>query len=164
MDSEFNTQTPQYPSSPEIIEKRENIFTGTIGAALGALIGAAMIILLGQLNFIASLSGFVLAVCTLKGYEILGGKRSTVGIIICIILMAVTPYFAERVSITIAFLRELEIPFSEYSEYFGEFFRELPGWIEEAGESATYYRDLAMLYLFTALGAFGTLRNAFKKN
>ena len=159
MDSELNTTVEEYSGSPDIIEKRENIFTGTIGAFLGACIGAALIILLGQLNFIASISGFVLAICTLKGYELLGNKRSTVGLIICIILMAITPYFAERASLTIAFMRVGGFPFSE----FGTCFKGMPGWIEQAGESAVYYKDLAMLYLFTALGAFSTLRNAFKK-
>ena len=160
MDTEFNATSENYPNSPEIIEKPENIFTGAIGAALGALIGAACIILLGQLNFIASLSGFVLAFCSLKGYELLGGKRSTIGIIICIVLMAITPYFAERASLTIAIIREAGVSFSEY---FAEIYKDLPELIELSGESSAYYTDLALLYVFTAMGAFGTLRDAFKK-
>ena len=82
----------------EIPEKQENMFTGIIGALLGAAIGGASIVLLGQLGYVASISGLILAVCTLKGYELLGKSRGTVGTILCVLLMLITPYIAYRIS------------------------------------------------------------------
>ena len=53
--SEFETPV-EYPTSPEIEEKQENMFTGIIGAVLGAVIGGASIVLLGQLGYVASIT------------------------------------------------------------------------------------------------------------
>ena len=50
----------------------ENVPMGMIGALLGAVLGGASIILFSQLGYIASISGVILAFCTLKGYELLG--------------------------------------------------------------------------------------------
>ena len=51
--------------------KPENVLAGVVGALLGCLLGVGCIVLLGQLGYVAALSGIVLAVCTLKGYELL---------------------------------------------------------------------------------------------
>lgn len=138
-------------------EKKENMVTGIVGAFIGAMIGAAVIILLGQLGYVASISGFVLAVCTLKGYELLGRKLSGKGIIICLILIVVTPYFADRISWAIDVAQYFEVPF-------GRAFAAMPDLISEGYiEKSAYFTGLAMIYLFAALGAFGTLRDLFKK-
>ena len=57
--------------------KPENVLAGVVGALLGCLLGVGCIVLLGQLGYVAALSGIVLAVCTLanrifSGY--LGGQ------------------------------------------------------------------------------------------
>ena len=44
--------------------------------------------LVNQFGYIASISGVVMGVCALKGYQILGKKMSLKGIIICVILIA----------------------------------------------------------------------------
>ena len=50
-------------------KKRENVPAGIVGAFLGSLIGVACAVLIGQLGYVASISGLVMAVCALKGYE-----------------------------------------------------------------------------------------------
>ena len=67
------------------IDIKENALLGTLGALLGAALGSASIILLSQINIVSALSGLLIAFCALKGYEILGGKLSTLGIIISIV-------------------------------------------------------------------------------
>ena len=47
----------------------DNIITGAVGAFLGSLIGVACIVIVGQLGYVASVSGLVMGVCALKGYE-----------------------------------------------------------------------------------------------
>lgn len=140
--------------------KKENLVTGAVGALFGAALGAASIILLSQLGYVAALSGLILSVCTLKGYELLGGKLSKKGILICLVIMALTPYFADRIDWAIVVMNA----WSDYGVTFGEAFVSIPALIEEeAIEASTYYGNLAMIYLFVILGAFSTLRGLFKK-
>lgn len=157
-------QTPEQQTpaqeTPVVPEKPENMLTGIVGALLGAAIGAGAIILLGQLGYIASISGFVLAVCTLKGYELLGGKLSTKGMIISLILMLVTPYIADRLDWAIVIAKE----FSGEGITFGQAFAAVPALIEEGAiTKSDYMTNLLMLYGFTLLGAFSTFKGMFKK-
>lgn len=138
--------------------KCENRITGTVGAFMGALIGGALIILLSQIGYVASISGLVLAVCTLKGYELLGRKLSKPGIIICLALILITPYLADRLDWAIM-LKE-----SWGDVTLGEAFAVVPKLVAADAEiRAEYIKCLAMLYLFAFMGAYGTLRDLFKK-
>ena len=141
-------------------EKRENFVTGLVGAILGAVIGGASIILMSQLGFVASISGLILAVCTLKGYELLGGKLSTKGILVSIILVLATPYLADRIDWAIVVMQE----WADYGVTFAESFAVIPALLEDGSiEMGMYIKNLLMIYGFAALGAFSTLKNAFKK-
>ena len=77
-------------------EKKENMIGGIVGALVGSLLGVACIVILSQLGYVAALSGVVMAVCTLKGYEIGSGKLSKRGIVISVILMLVMTYVGDR--------------------------------------------------------------------
>lgn len=141
-------------------EKRENVVTGIVGALIGAVIGALCIILLSQLGYIASVSGLVLAVCTLKGYELLGGKLSGKGIVMCMLLMLITPYIADRIDWAIVIIGE----WADYGVTFGEAFAAVPELLADGSiEMGTYIKTLLMIYGFALLGAFSTLRNTLKK-
>lgn len=84
-------QTTNYEYAPNVnqitaAEVKEKVAGGILGAFLGTLIGAICIVLVNQFGYIASISGVVMGVCALKGYQILGKKMSLKGIIICVIL------------------------------------------------------------------------------
>lgn len=145
--------------TPPAMPKRENILTGIVGALLGAAIGGAVILLLGRLGFIASISGFILAVCTLKGYELLGRQLSAKGAIICIVLIAVTPYIVDRLDW--AFVIQESI--TDMDITLADAFMAVPDLIEADIIAKTdYLKNLGMLYLFALFGAFSTLRDLFK--
>lgn len=151
---------PPVYQQPMVPMKRENILTGIVGALVGAAIGGLSIILLGQLNIVAAISGLILAVCTLKGYELLGGKLSKIGVIICTVLMLVTPYFADRLDWAIVLMNE----FSEYNLSLGDAFGLIPALLEAGAiEYSTYFTNLGMLYLFVLIGGFSTISSNFKK-
>ena len=78
---------------------------GIVGALVGSLLGVACIVILSQLGYVAALSGVVMAVCTLKGYEIGSGKLSKRGIVISVILMLVMTYVGDRLdwAITVSY-------------------------------------------------------------
>ena len=147
-------------SAPAEVKAPENVLLGLIGALVGAVLGGASIILLSQLGYIASISGFILAICTLKGYELLGKRLSKKGIVLCVILMIVTPFVADWIDWAIFLMKD-------YPEYgltlvdscimLGELMTE--GYVD----MFEYVKNLGMIYLFVILGAFGTLKNVLKK-
>ena len=135
--------------------KLENTLTGTIGALIGALLGGASIILLSQLGYVAAISGVILAVCTLKGYELLGGQLSKRGILISCVLMVIMPYLADRIDWAIWILQE----FPDYDLTFADAF----AIVHEVADPTSYLSGIGMVYLFVVLGAFGTLKRLFQK-
>lgn len=149
--------TAAEPAAPV---KRENVVTGIVGAIIGAALGAGSIILLNMLGYVASISGLILAICTLKGYELLGGKLSIKGVIVSLVLFLVTPYIADRLSIAIMLTQEL----GDLGITFGQAFQMIPELLEmDSALKEEYIGNLVKLYLFVALGGGITIFSAFKK-
>lgn len=147
-------------SAPAEVKAPENVLLGLIGALVGAVLGGASIILLSQLGYIASISGFILAICTLKGYELLGKRLSKKGIVLCVILMIVTPFVADWIDWAIFLMKdypEYDLTLVDSCIMFGELMAE--GYVD----MFEYVKNLGMIYLFVILGAFGTLKNVLKK-
>lgn len=152
-------ETTETPAAPAVeLGKPENVIAGMIGAIAGALLGGASIVLLDQLGFVASISGFLIAFLSLKGYEWLGGRLTKKGIVASIVLCLIVPLLAYFMSIAIYWTQ------TEPSLTLGMSFAAVL-------ESATYVEfwgdiglNVLMLYGFTALGAYSTISAAFKKN
>lgn len=136
--------------------KKENLIGGIVGAFLGSLIGVVCIVILSQLGYVAALSGIVMAVCTIKGYEMLGGKLNTRGIIITSVIMLLMVYVGDRVDWAIRIASELEW------DIFTSF-RAVSYLIEmEAIELGGYIANLVLLYIFTILGAVPSIISSVK--
>lgn len=137
-------------------QKKENIVTGIVGAFLGAVIGAVCIIMFSQLGRVAVVSGIIMAACTLKGYELLGGKLTKKGIVIGIIMMLAMTYIGDRMDWAILIAREWETDF-----FTG--FRYVPVLLEEGYiEGNVYWYNLILLYVFTVGGAVPTVYSSLK--
>lgn len=144
-------------------EKQENLIGGLVGALLGSLIGVVAIVIIGQLGYVSVISGIIMGVCSLKGYELLGGKLTNKGIIGSGIVMIIMVYFGTRLdwSISVAnYFIDIDILTA---------FRILPTLMTEGYiEASDFYVDLGLVYLFTALGAIptiiGLIRNRKFKN
>lgn len=135
----------------------ENVPAGIVGAFLGSLIGAACIVLLSQLGYVAALSGIVMGVCALKGYELLGGRLTGKGIVISCVVMAIMVYLADRVDWAILITRE-------YDAGLFDSFQIVPTLLElEVIDKSTYIASLIQEYLFSALGAVIVIIPAVKK-
>ena len=163
--NQYNAQ-PQAATIPTqsmaVPVQREKVVTGIIGALIGAVIGGAVIILLGRLGYVASISGWILAVCTLKGYQLLGKGFSTKSLVICLILIVVTPYLADRVDWAMYVKEAWESWGDKIS--FGEAFALVPEIVASDAEiKAEYIKALVMIYIFAALGAFSTIKSLFTK-
>ena len=136
--------------------KPENVLAGVVGALLGCLLGVGCIVLLGQLGYVAALSGIVLAVCTLKGYELLGGRLSTKGIVIACVLMLAMTYVGYRLDWAITVAKYFEASLTDS-------YRAIPYLIdEEILDGGVYTGELIKLYAFTLIGAIPTIINSVK--
>ena len=141
--------------------KGENITGGLVGALLGSLVGVVRIIIFSQLGYVAALSGVIMAVCTLKGYEMLGGKLTKRGVIASCIIMFIMVLLSYQIDTAIA-LYSLD----DYKElgFFG-CFRLLNYAMFNGGiDWGSYLPNLILLYAFTALGAVPTVSNTLKKH
>ena len=129
------------------MQKQEQVLPGIVGA----LIGAVVIVIVGQLGYVAAVSGLVMAICTLKGYEMLGKKLGTPGIIISCVLMLLMIFLAYQAdwSITAAQFYETD---------FFTAFRAMMDLIKEGYvDSGDYFGGLAQVYLFAVIGAVPTI-------
>lgn len=138
--------------------RKENIVAGVVGAFLGSLIGVVCTVVIGQLGYVAAISGLIMAVCALKGYELLGGTLSKKGVAVSAVLILAMTWFAHRLSWAVALAIALEQELTIL-----ESFRAIPYMLESGIlESRPYWGDLVMLYLFTLLGAVPTIINGLK--
>lgn len=142
--------------------KRENIIGGIIGALLGSLLGVVCIVLMSQLGYVAALSGAVMALGVLKGYELLGGKMTKKGVVICIVVMLIMTYVGDRADWALLLYREGGGAEAGYNVF--ECYRIVPKALS-AGliETETYLFNIALIYVFVLLGAVPTIRNKVKE-
>lgn len=136
--------------------KHENVIGGIVGALIGSLLGVAAIVIFSQLGYVAALSGVILAICTLKGYELLSGKLSKKGIVISVILMIVMTLFGDRLDWAILIANELKIDYMSA-------YRIFPALLQQnIIDMSAYVASLAMQYLFVLVGAIPTILNTLR--
>lgn len=132
-------------------KRQENIVAGVVGAFLGTLLGVVCTVVIGQLGYVASVSGLIMAVGALKGYELLGGGLGKPGAAVSSALILVMTWLAHQLDWAISASSALETGILEA-------FRAIP-YLREVGaiEARSYWGGLAMLYLFTLAGAVPTV-------
>lgn len=140
----------------DLKQKKSSLIPGLVGALLGSLLGVAAIVIIGQLGYVAALSGLVMGVCTLKGYEMLGGKLTTLGIILSVVIMAIMVLVGNNMDWALFIAKELDIGIVEA-------YRIIPGLLKEGMlESSTYWGNVAMVYLFTVVGSYSSIAHALR--
>ncbi len=143
-----------YDTKGSVPPPKGSLPAGLLGAFIGCLVGVILIAILGAVGFMASIGGIVLAVGAIKGYELLGKNMSKVGLVLTIIMMIVMVYFAQMLSYSIYLAVEFSAPFDQI-------FLGLHNMVFSEPEIiASYYGELAMLYLFTLIGAIQPIRVA----
>lgn len=148
-------------AAQEKAQKKENLIGGIVGAFFGSLVGILCIIIFSQMGRIAAISGVVMAVCTIKGYEILGGKLTRKGIVACILMMLVMTYMGDRLDWAIMIMREVG---TDWGIDFATAFQLVPQLLaEDVLDSGSYWGNLVILYLFTIGGAIPTITSIMKE-
>ncbi len=135
---------------------------GIVGALLGSLLGMLSVLILSQLGYVAALSGVIMAVCVLKGYEMLGGKLTKKAVVISVAIMILMTYFADRVDWAIILFNQGGGAEAGYSLF--ECYRLIPAALSaEIIDMGSYIGNLVLQYLFVALGAIPTVIGKMKE-
>lgn len=138
-------------------QQNENVIGGIVGAFVGCLIGGAVTLGIAQLGYVSFVSGLVMGVCTIKGYELLGKKLSKLGIGISIFFMLVMILFVHQLDWAILVTREVGTDVFTAFSYFTNY-------LLSGGEvHYTYWLNLGLLYLFTGIGAYSMVHSALSK-
>lgn len=160
----FSTQGP-VPGGvyrPAVQEKRENVIGGIVGAFLGSLIGVAVIVVLEQLGYVAAISGIVMGVCAFKGYELLGGKLSKLGVVISVLIMIIMIWVGTRASWALVLQKEIYTEESFFTVF--RLFDQVLDELKAMGADITsdFTKDLIMQYVFAAIGAGSMIFRAIR--
>lgn len=143
-------------------QTHENYFLGTIGAFLGSVVGVAAIVIIGQLGYVSLLSGFVMGVCVIKGYELMAKRISKVSLVICVLIILGMTYFANQLdwSFTMA-------GFFADEGYDVNVFDTFPLINDMLKEDVipmhTYIGNLLMIYISTVISAGAVIFSAMKQ-
>lgn len=144
------------PESAAQEQKPEKVLIGTLGALLGAILGGGVVILMSRLGYVASLSGLAIAYSVVYLYDIFAGRRPKKGLVICLFIMAITPYLADRIDWALVIMKESGVL------TFGEAFALIPDLIGDAIDTGDYVKNLLLIYAFAIVGALGALKDIFK--
>lgn len=148
----------------EIVEKQEsikntksNVIAGTVGAILGSLIGVALWIIVGLAGYIAAICGLVLAICTIKGYQLFGGKLDKKGMTITIVITILMIFVSQYLSLV----------FDIYNSYkTGTIFDAIklaPKVLTIPKISKDFYYNLGLGYFFTLIASVSLFKNSYKQ-
>lgn len=134
-----------------------NMVAGLFGAFLGCLVGAAIIAIIGALGFYTSIGGIVLGIFAFKGYDMAGKKISKLGVVLTIVMMVIVVYLAQMVSYALYLSVVLETSFMTILTVLHELI------FSDSEIISAYYLELALLYLFTTIGAISPIRASLRK-
>lgn len=132
-----------------------SVSKGIIGALIGSLVGIAAWILIYQLGYIAGITGFVMAMCTFKGYEKLGGRLDKKGIWISLVISIVMLFIAELICLAMEIHSELG---SYYSINFFDAILSVPFFLQEDEILWAVLKEMLMGYGFMALSSFSYIK------
>lgn len=151
-------EAPQPRKQPKIWTKTP--LAGVLGAVIGAGLGGSIILALYTMGYFAAISGIVLALGTLKGYELLGGPHTRGSLALCVVLMLVTPLFADTIHWALIICQA----YADYHLTLWEALQAIPMFLAQGAiDPRGYLQNLLILYGFTVFGAVGVFAAALKK-
>lgn len=141
-------------------QREENVLLGLIGAIVGVLLGSVLWVVIGQIGFIAGIAGFAIVYGGMKGYELLGGRLSKAGIVICVLLSLLMVVGAEVVSIVVALYRELS---GMYAVTLSDIINLLPELFKEPDVVAGVAKDLVVGYALAIWASYANIKVAWRQ-
>lgn len=138
------------------VRPRENVPLGAMGAFVGSLLGVACIVLGCRTSYVSIVSGVVMSMCTLKGYEMLGGRLGKAGAVISALMILVMTYFANDLCATFEIMDAVD------DIGFFEAYQNIDAYVE-AKVVDGHWGQLLFLYLLDLAGATPMMFSHFKK-
>lgn len=138
---------------------KDNVFLGIVGAVIGALIGSALWVLIGQVGFIAGIAGYAIVFCSVKGYKLLGKTISKKGIIICVIFSLVMILAAEYVSTGIAIYQAF---IEDYYITIADAMKSVPEFLKESEVRNELLKNLAVGYGLAIWASFSYVKGLWR--
>lgn len=133
--------------SQETMRTKENVFLGAIGAFLGSLIGVAAIVIIGQLGYVSMISGIIMGVCAIKGYELFAKRISLKGAVISAIIIVLMTFFANQLDWSFTIARYFDVSVFEVLPVVHELVA------DGSIDSSVYIQNLLLIYLTTIISA-----------
>ncbi len=140
---------------------KENPVLGIIGALLGSLVGAAVVLLVARLGYISALASALMGFAVVFGYKKLGKKLSVFGAIICAIIAIVMTYVVFRVDCAWDLFNAFE-DVGGFNMTFMDCVKETKEWYELLDAMDDYRHNLIMMMLAGVVGAVGAPLTEFK--
>jgi len=120
---------------------QERVLLGILGALLGLALGCGAYLLLSWLGIFAALAGILMALLTLGGYALLGGRVSVFGGMFSALLLLVAPFFTDLLDWALVLMRqspEYDLPAA---------IRQIPNLLADGSIDLTAYaNNLGLLY------------------
>lgn len=135
----------------------ENVLLGIVGAFLGSILGVVLFLLIGLLGYIAMISGIVMGLATMKGYQFLGKKLSKKGMVISVLVVLIMTYVANRLDFALAIARETGWSFWEVYQELSAILDYYPDLVGE------YIRNLLLAYAMSGVAVFYLIRETKKE-
>lgn len=131
------------------IEKKENIFTGIIGALLFSLLGGALWVEIYLFAGFAWASGIIIAILAVNGYRILGKGKSITGVVISLFIALAVIVFTSYVCLSVDI-------FCAYIEWFATGVKDHSvTMIQAFFEAYTFLEDPGILEVFIEITGLG---------
>ncbi len=151
----------------QMVEQRENVLAGTVGAILFSLAGGILWFLLYQVGFMAGLSGLVGVICAIKGYSIFAKKESVKGIVIAILCAVAVMVLAWYLCLSLDVYKAHQDWYAngeiDYTIGFAEAVSGAYMYLTEADIALAYFKDLGIGLLLCVVGAYRFVIDAVRR-
>lgn len=142
-------------SAMETKKTGSNIVGGIAGALMGSLIGVFLWVVVYNLGAIAVICGVVLAICTIKGYELVGGELDTKGIVISVVIILAMVYLSTYISYGVVICKVVD---KVDSVDLVDAFRNASLYLNKYDKvRSSFIKDLTVGYIFTIVGTVSTI-------
>lgn len=135
---------------------KENYILGIIGALLGSVVGAAVILLVARMGYISAISSAIMGFAVVFGYKKLGKKFSVFGGILCIVISIAMTYLAFRIDSTWDLFNAFQDAGWD-DMTFMECFKNAKEWYEELDAMSDYTRNMILMVLSGVVGAIAAV-------
>lgn len=139
------------------VEKPVNYVMGIIGALPGVVVGIVLWVIISKFGFIGGIAGFLMLLCSLKGFELLGGRLSIPGIVICVVMSLVTVYFAHNISCALEIMSTMK-QYGVADVSFTDAYKSISAFMETDDFKDAYFHDLIFGYVLTILAIIPIFR------